>query len=182
MSTDILQFDLPITEVISAVKSTLGQQNTLIVNAPTGAGKSTLLPLTLLDETWLKDKKIVMLEPRRLAAKTIAFRMAEMLGEKVGESIGYRIRFESAVSDKTRLEVVTEGILTRMLQSDNSISDIGLVIFDEFHERSIYADVALALTREAQEVLRSDLIIMIMSATLNIPKLEQLLNAPSVTS
>ncbi|MCL3779027.1 ATP-dependent helicase HrpB [Prolixibacteraceae bacterium JC049] len=182
MNFDPHTFDLPITEVISEVKQHLADTNTLIVNAPPGAGKSTLLPLTLLEEKWLEGQKIIMLEPRRLAARTIAVRMAEMLGEKVGQTVGYRIRFDNCVSAHTRLEVVTEGILTRMLQSDNALEGIGLVIFDEFHERSLFADVALALSREAQQVLRPDLRLMIMSATLNMPQLTQLLDAPAVVS
>lgn len=158
------------------------QSSTLIVNAPPGAGKSTLLPLTLLSEPWLEGRKIIMLEPRRLAAKTIAMRMADMWGDEVGQTIGYRIRFEQRVSSNTRLEVVTEGILTRMLQSDNALEDVALVIFDEFHERSLHADLALALCREAQQVLRPDLRIMVMSATLNMPQLTALLNAPVAVS
>lgn len=152
------------------------------MNAPPGAGKSTLLPLTLLDEPWLAGKKIIMLEPRRLAAKTIAARMAQLWGDEPGQTIGYRIRFENRVSANTRLEVVTEGILTRMLHSDNALEGVGLVIFDEFHERSIHADVALALCREAQQILRPDLRIMVMSATLNMPQLTALLKAPVAVS
>ncbi|MCG8579920.1 MAG: ATP-dependent helicase HrpB [Bacteroidales bacterium] len=182
MSFDPYDIDLPITEVIDNVKAHLSSVNTLIVNAPPGAGKSTLLPLALLDEDWLNGQKIIMLEPRRLAARTIAMRMADLIGEKVGKRIGYRIRFDNCVSENTQLEVVTEGILTRMLQSDNALEGVGLVIFDEFHERSLFADVALALTREAQQVLRDDLRLMIMSATLDMPQLTKLLNAPSVVS
>ncbi len=175
-------FDLPIVEIIDEVKSNLSENNTLIVNAPPGAGKSTLLPLVLLDEPWLKDQKILMLEPRRLAARTIASRMSQMYEDEIGGTIGYRVRFDTRISDKTKIEVVTEGILTRMIQSDNALEGVGLVIFDEFHERSIHADVALALCREAQQVLRPDLKIMIMSATLDMPQLERLLKAPSVVS
>ncbi|AMS26765.1 DEAD/DEAH box helicase [Bacteroidetes bacterium UKL13-3] len=174
--------DLPVTEIIDSVKSHLSQSNTLIISAPPGAGKSTLLPLTLLNEPWLEGKKILMLEPRRLAARTIAMRMADLWGDTVGATIGYRIRFENKVSDKTQIEVVTEGILTRMLHTDNALEGVGLVIFDEFHERSIHADVAMALCREAQQVLRPDLRIMIMSATLNIPQLISKLNAPVAES
>lgn len=123
-----------------------------------------------------------MLEPRRLAARSIAVRMSELLNEDLGQTVGYRIRFESVVSSKTKIEVVTEGILTRMLQSDNALEDVGLVIFDEFHERNLQADLALALCREAQQVLRPDLRIMIMSATLNIPQLKDLLKAPVIES
>ncbi len=181
-SFDPYKTDLPVVEVFDEVKEVLSQENTLIVNAPAGAGKSTLLPLVLMNEEWLNGKKIIMLEPRRLAAKTIAMRMAQLLGEKVGESVGYRIRFDNCVSDKTKIEVVTEGILTRMLQSDNAIENVGLVIFDEFHERSLFADVALALARESQQVLRTDLRIMVMSATLNLPLLSSLLKAKVVQS
>ncbi|WP_346854771.1 ATP-dependent helicase HrpB [uncultured Draconibacterium sp.] len=182
MSFNPYKTDLPIVEVIDEVKNHLSKNNTLVVNASTGAGKSTLLPLALLDEDWLKGQKIIMLEPRRLAARTIAMRLAELLGEKVGERVGYRIRFDNCIGKTTQLEVVTEGILTRMLQTDNALEGVGLVIFDEFHERSLFADVALALSREAQQVLRPDLRLLIMSATLNMPQLTQLLNAPFVVS
>jgi len=176
------QYQLPVTDIIAEVKNHLANNNTLIVNAPPGAGKSTLLPLTLLDENWLAGKKIIMLEPRRLAAKTIATRMAELWGDKVGGTIGYRIRFENRVSAQTKIEVVTEGILTRMLHNDNALENVGLVIFDEFHERSLFADVAMALCREAQQVLRPDLRMMVMSATLNMPQLTVLLNCPVAVS
>lgn len=182
MSFDPFKINLPVTDIVSFVRETLSKQNTLIVNAPPGAGKSTLLPLALIDEQWLNGKKIIMLEPRRLAAKTIALRMSSLLDDEIGKSIGYRIRFENRVSDKTRIEVVTEGILTRMLHQDNALENVGLVIFDEFHERSLNADVAMALCREAQQVLRPDLRIMIMSATLNMPQLTSLLNAPVAIS
>jgi ATP-dependent helicase HrpB len=154
---DYTQFNLPVSDIVSEVRKHLNQHATLIVNAPPGAGKSTLLPLTLLHEEWLKNKKIIMLEPRRLAAKTIAIRMADMLNEEVGKTIGYRIRFEQKTSATTKLEVVTEGILTRLLQQDNALEGVGLVIFDEFHERSLHADLALALCRESQQFLRPDL-------------------------
>lgn len=182
MTFDPFHIDLPVKEIIPEVRHQLGQHNTLIVNAPPGAGKSTLLPLALLNEPWLQGQKIIMLEPRRLAAKTIAQRMAELLGEEAGQTIGYRIRFENRVSAATRIEVVTEGILTRMLHSDNALPGTGLVIFDEFHERSIHADVAMALSREAQHTLRPDLRILVMSATLDMPQLTHLLNAPVTQS
>ena len=182
MSFDPYKIDLPVVEIISEVRHSLQKENTLIVNAPPGAGKSTLLPLALLDEPWLEGKKMLMLEPRRLAARSIATRMSDLLNSPVGQTVGYRIRFENKTSDNTRIEVLTEGILTRMIHSDNALDGIGLVIFDEFHERSIHADVALALCREAQQVLRPDLRIMIMSATLNMPQLTQLLQAPSIES
>jgi len=174
--------NLPVTEIISQVRELLSQQNTLIVNAPPGAGKSTLLPLALLEQDWLQGKKIIMLEPRRLAARTIAARMASLLDEDIGRTVGYRIRFENKVGPKTIIEVVTEGILTRMLHQDNALENVALVIFDEFHERSLHADVAMALCREAQQVLRPDLRIMVMSATLNMPQLTALLKAPVAVS
>ena len=174
--------DLPVKEIIPEVLRHLLKENTLIINAPAGAGKSTLLPLAFLNEPWFEGKKILMLEPRRLAAKAIASRMAYFLGESVGETVGYRIRFENRTSEKTRIEVLTEGILTRMLHSDNELSGVAMVIFDEFHERSIHADVALALCRESQHVLRPDLKLLIMSATLDMPQLTRLLGSKAVTS
>ena len=182
MSFTYNHFNLPVSEVIPEVKEGLNNRNTLIIKAPTGAGKSTLLPIALLEEQWLKGKKIIMLEPRRLAAKTVAMRMADMIGEQVGETVGYRIRFEQKISKKTRLEVVTEGILTRLIHQDNSLEDTGLIIFDEFHERSIHADLAMAFTKEIQGVLRQDLRILVMSATINMPELALRLNAVEVQS
>jgi len=179
---DPFKIDLPVTDIILDVREKLSAQNTLIVTAPPGAGKSTLLPLALLNESWLKGKKIIILEPRRLAARTIATRMALLLEEEVGETIGFRIRFENKISARTKLEVVTEGILTRMLQRDNALENAGLVIFDEFHERNLHADVALALCRDAQQVLRPDLRMLIMSATLNMTELPALLKAPIAES
>jgi len=178
---DYHRFNLPAAEIADTVNGTLNAKDSLIITAPPGAGKSTLLPLTMLS-TLSEGKKIVMLEPRRLAARQIAMRMADMLGEDVGETIGYRIRFETAISAKTRVEVVTEGILTKMLQSDNELSDVGIVIFDEFHERSLFADVALALCRECQQILRPDLKIVIMSATIDSADLSEKLNAPIIES
>ena len=182
MPFDPFQIDLPVKEIIPEVLQNLQKENTLIINAPAGAGKSTLIPLAFLDEPWVQGKKILMLEPRRLAAKAIASRMAYFLGEAVGETVGYRIRFENRTSKRTRIEVLTEGILTRMLQSDNELKDVAMVIFDEFHERSIHADVALALCRESQLVLRPDLKVLVMSATLDMPQLTQLLACKAVTS
>lgn len=174
--------DLPIVESIAAIKKQLANSNTLILNAPPGAGKSTLLPLALMEESWLMDQKIIILEPRRLAAKTIAIRQAELLEEKLGERVGFRIRFETNIGKNTQIEVVTEGILTRMLQNNNALEGIGMVIFDEFHERSLFADVALALCRESQQILRPDLRILIMSATLDMPQLTTLLKTESIIS
>ncbi len=182
MALAINSIDLPIVDIIDEVKNNLKSHNTIIVNAPPGAGKSTVLPLALLDEPWLKNQSIVLLEPRRLAVKTIASRMSQLIGQNVGETIGYKIRFESRTSNQTRLEILTEGILTRMLHADNALEGIGMVIFDEFHERSIHADVALALCREAQQILRPDLRIVVMSATLDMPKLSEILAAPVIKS
>ncbi|RXQ88046.1 ATP-dependent helicase HrpB [Ancylomarina salipaludis] len=182
MTFDPFNIDLPVKEIISETREHLKQKNTLIISAPPGAGKSTLLPLALMEEVWLKGQKILMLEPRRLAAKSIAMRMASLLGEEVGQSIGYRIRFEKRISKATRIEVLTEGILTRMLQSDNALEGVGLVIFDEIHERSLHADLALALCREAQDVLRPDLRIMLMSATINSSELSDRLQAEVIES
>ena len=174
---------LPIIEIIPDLKKGLAEHSTLILQAAPGAGKSTYLPLQLLNEPWLAGKKIILLEPRRLAAKTVASRLAFQLNEEVGETVGYKIRFENKISKSTRLEILTEGILTRMLQEDGALENIGLVIFDEFHERSLHADLALALTREIQTILRPDLRILIMSATIDGEKLSSVLNnAPIITS
>lgn len=172
----------PVLEILSRLKSELSQKPIVILQAPPGAGKSTVLPIQLLDEQWLDGNKIVMLEPRRLAAKAVANRMASLRDEEIGETIGYSVRFESKVSPKTRLHVVTEGILTRMIQSDNSLDGVGMIIFDEFHERSLQADLALALSLQVQQVLRPDLRILIMSATLDSEQLSGKLNAPVITS
>lgn len=182
MTFDYNSIDLPVKDVIPEILQELNQNSTLIVKAPPGAGKSTLLPLALMNESWLEGKKILMLEPRRLATKTIANRMADLLGEQVGESVGYRIRFETRVSAQTKIEVLTEGILTRMIHDDNALENVGLVIFDEFHERSIHADVAMALCREAQQVLRPDLRILVMSATLELPELSKMLDSKIIES
>jgi ATP-dependent helicase HrpB len=175
--------DLPIIKLIPEIKQKLLANNTIVLQAPPGAGKSTILPLHLMDEPWLQGKKILMLEPRRLAARAVAGRMASLLNEEVGKTIGYRIRFENKVSKDTRIEILTEGILTRILQTDNALEGVGLVIFDEFHERSLNADLALALCREAQMVLREDLRILIMSATLDAEKMAAAMgNIPLLTS
>ncbi|MEL7587173.1 MAG: ATP-dependent helicase HrpB [Prolixibacteraceae bacterium] len=180
MTIQFQSIDLPVAAVLNEIQVKLQESGTLVVHAPPGAGKSTLVPLALLQQATVNTRKIILLEPRRLAARGIAERMASLLNESVGETVGYRIRFENRISDKTRIEVLTEGILTRMLQSDNSLEGVGTVIFDEFHERSIHADLALALCREVQQVLRPDLRIVIMSATLNLPQLTRLLQAPVV--
>ena len=174
---------LPITQAIPEVKEKLITHSRLVLQAPPGAGKTTALPLALLDEPWLAGKKILMLEPRRLAVRSSAARMASLLGEKVGQTIGYQVKMDSIQSDKTRILIVTEGILTRKLQADPSLEDVALVIFDEFHERSLHADLSLALTLESQTILREDLKLLIMSATLNTTAISKLLeNAPIVQS
>ncbi|MBR6032344.1 MAG: ATP-dependent helicase HrpB [Bacteroidaceae bacterium] len=172
---------LPIADVADEVSRTLAEQQAVVVTAPPGAGKSTLLPLTLLHDAPVEGK-ILMLEPRRLAARQIAERMAEMLGEPVGKTVGYRIRFETRVSQETRIEVLTEGILTRMLESDPTLDGVGIVIFDEFHERSLHSDLALALTRQAQQILRPDLRLLVMSATIDTTAICEALQAPLIES
>ncbi len=172
----------PVQEILSELKSNLEENTKVILQAPPGAGKSTIVPMHLLDERWLENKKIVMLEPRRLAARSVAMRMASLLDDEVGKKIGYRVRFENKVSNQTRVEVVTEGILTRMIQRDNALDDVGLVIFDEFHERSLQADLALALCLQTQHVLRDDLRILVMSATLDGQALSEKLTAPLISS
>jgi len=175
--------NLPITQVIPEIKERLQNNQQLILQAPPGAGKTTALPLALLDESWLQGKKIIMLEPRRLAVRASASRMAELLGEKVGGRVGYQIKMESVQSKETQILIVTEGILTRKLQHDPSLEDVALIIFDEFHERSIHADLSLALALESQAVLREDLKLLIMSATLNSSAISELLDhAPIVQS
>ncbi|RMH53286.1 MAG: ATP-dependent helicase HrpB [Deinococcus-Thermus bacterium] len=170
---------LPIHAALPAVRAALREESTLVLQAPPGAGKSTVLPLALLEEPWLEGKRVWMLEPRRLAARNIAARMAALLKEAVGETVGYRVRFESRVGPKTRLEVLTEGLLTRRLQQDPLLEDVGLVIFDEFHERSLQTDLGLLLCREVQ-ALREDLRLLVMSATLDAEGLGRFLGAPVV--
>ncbi|MBF7071780.1 ATP-dependent helicase HrpB [Glaciecola sp. MH2013] len=165
---------LPIVDIFDALTEQLTKGD-CIVAAPPGAGKSTALPLHLIQQQVIKGKKIVMLQPRRIAARSIAFFLAQQLNEKVGRRVGYRIRGESAVSAETQLEIVTEGILTRMLQADPELRDVGLVIFDEFHERSIHADFSLALCLEVQQALREDLRLLVMSATLDSEAIQKLM-------
>lgn len=173
---------LPASLIANNVNETLADNQSLVVTAPPGAGKSTLLPLTILAGLNNDGGKILMLEPRRLAARQIAERMAQMLGEEVGKTVGYRIRFENKVSKQTRIEVLTEGILTRMLVDDATLEGVSVVIFDEFHERSINSDLALALTRQAQEIIRPDLKIVIMSATIDASNICAALKAPLIES
>ena len=172
---------LPASLIADDVNNALQTHHSLVITAPPGAGKSTLLPLTILSSLG-EGEKILMLEPRRLAARQIAERMAQILSETVGETVGYRVRFESKVSKRTRIEVLTEGILTRMLVDDATLDGVSIVIFDEFHERSINSDLALALTRQAQEIIRPDLKIVIMSATIDACGICAALKAPLIES
>ncbi len=176
---------LPIDSVLPELRQALAARHEVVLEAPPGAGKTTRVPLALLDEPWLSGQSILMLEPRRLAARAAAERLAAELGEKVGETVGYRIRLDSKVGPKTRIEVVTEGILARRLQDDPALDGVGLVIFDEFHERSLDADLALALTLNGRALLRDEppLKVLVMSATLEGERLSALLgDAPVVRS
>lgn len=170
---------LPALSIADSINQTLKESANLVVTAPPGAGKSTLLPLTILEGMNSKGK-ILMLEPRRLAARQIAERMASLIGEPTGKTVGYRVRFENKVSAETRIEVLTEGILTRMLVNDATLEGIDAIIFDEFHERSIHSDLALALTLQAQHIIRPDLKIIIMSATIDTSFICQKLQAPLI--
>jgi ATP-dependent helicase HrpB len=174
---------LPIEAVLGELRHAISSHRAVVLQAPPGAGKTTLVPLALLDEPWLAGRSILILEPRRLAARAAAARMSQLRNEAVGETVGYRIRFDAKVSKETRIEVLTEGILTRRLQSDPALEGVGLVIFDEFHERHLHADLALALCVDAQRALREDLKILVMSATLDGEAVSRLLeHAPIVTS
>ncbi|RDI95256.1 ATP-dependent helicase HrpB [Meiothermus sp. QL-1] len=171
---------LPIYQVLPAIRAHLARAHTLVLQAPPGAGKSTALPLALLEEAWLEGRQIWMLEPRRLAAKSIAARMSALLGEEVGRTVGYQVRFERREGPSTRILVLTEGLFVRRLQHDPELRGVGLVIFDEFHERSLEADLGLLLCREVQAALREDLRILLMSATLEAEGLARFLRAPVV--
>jgi ATP-dependent helicase HrpB len=172
----------PVLKIVDELRQHLSDGRITIVQAPPGAGKSTVLPIQLMDEKWLGKKKIVMLEPRRLAARSVAMRMASILNSEVGKTVGYRVRFDNKTSTETVIEVVTEGILTRMIQHDSALSNIGMVIFDEFHERSLHADLSLALCLQVQQIIRPDLRIMIMSATLDTEKISARLNNAAVVT
>ncbi len=174
---------LPIDTVLDELARTLANHNAAVLVAPPGAGKTTRVPLALLDAPWLKNKKIIVLEPRRIAARASAERMAHTIGERVGETVGYRVRFGSKVSRATRIEVVTEGIFSRRILDDPELTGVAAVLFDEFHERSLDADLGLALARDAQVGLREDLRILVMSATLDGARVARLLgDAPVIAS
>jgi len=174
---------LPVLEILPALRDALAMRGCAVLEAPPGAGKSTVVPLALLDEPWVAGRKILMLEPRRLAARAVAMRMAATLGERIGETVGYRMRLDTRVGPRTRIEVVTEGVLTRMLQRDASLEGVAAVLFDEFHERSLQADLGLAFCLDAKKTLELDLRLLVMSATLDGAAVAALLDdAPVVTA
>ncbi|MCU7906248.1 MAG: ATP-dependent helicase HrpB [Candidatus Thiodiazotropha sp. (ex Epidulcina cf. delphinae)] len=172
--------ELPVKQVMPALAEALTTSGSAVLSAPPGSGKTTLAPLALLTSAWLGNGNILLLEPRRLAARAAAARMAELLGESLGEKVGYTIRLERKVSRLTRIEVVTEGILTRRLQKDPQLQGVGLVIFDEFHERNLHSDLALALTLDVQQGLREDLRLLVMSATLDCNRISQLMGGAPI--
>ncbi len=181
---------LPIEECVDELRHRLSERDEVVLEAPPGAGKTTRVPLVLIDEPWLAGRKILMLEPRRIAARTAAWRMASLIGETPGQTVGYRMRLESKTGPKTRIEIITEGILTRMLQRDPALEGVGLVIFDEFHERSLDSDLALALCQQGRSLFGDDRVdgsgrlkILVMSATLDTGSISALLDdAPVVSS
>jgi len=185
----LIALNLPIEAVLDELKQQLTQRHEVVLEAPPGAGKTTLVPLALMDEPWLCGKKILMLEPRRIATKSAAHRMADLLGVSIGQEVGYRMRLDTKATKHTKIEVITEGILTRMLQSDPSLDEVGLVIFDEFHERNLDSDLALSLCLKGRSLFRDEtagdqpLKILVMSATLDSSAISQLLDdAPIVRS
>lgn len=174
---------LPIDAILPQLKTALSQHTTALLQAPPGAGKTTRVPLALLDAPWREERKILMLEPRRLAARSAAQFMARQLGETAGQTVGYRTRLDTKISASTQIEVVTEGILTRLIQQDPMLDDYAAVLFDEFHERSLHADLGLVLVRESQQALREDLRVLVMSATLDIAPIARLLgDVPIISS
>ena len=172
----------PITPLLPEIRASLAVHPRLVLEAPPGAGKTTQVPLALLGESWLGEGKVLMLEPRRIAARAAAQFMAKQLGEEVGRTVGYRIRFESKVSAATRIEVVTEGILTRLIQDDPELVGIGAILFDEFHERHLAGDLGAALALDVQATLRPELRLVVMSATLDGERIAQWLDAPRLSS
>jgi ATP-dependent helicase HrpB len=182
MLAGVSEQNFPIDALLPDILASLAAHPRLVLEAPPGAGKTTRVPLALLDQDWLQGRRIVMLEPRRVAARAAAGYMAQQLGEAVGETVGYRIRFDSRVSSRTRVEVVTEGILTRMLQDDPALDGIGALLFDEFHERHLAGDLGLALALDVQASLRPNLRLVLMSATLEGERLAQWLDAPRLSS
>src|SRR6056297_2501732 len=182
-SLPVLRTVIPIDRILPDLLRSLEADSTLLLQAPPGAGKTTRVPVALLDAPWRNGRRILMLEPRRLAARAAARYMAGQLGEKAGDTIGYRTRLDTRISGKTAIEVVTEGILTRLIQSDPALENYAAVIFDEFHERSLQADLGLALVRESRQALRDDLRVIVMSATLATAPIARLLgDVPVLTS
>ncbi|MFK7693979.1 ATP-dependent helicase HrpB [Paenibacillus sp. HJGM_3] len=176
-------FDFPIDQVIDQLKGALEFRMNAVLAAPPGAGKTTRVPLALLQEPWARNKRILLLEPRRIAARSAARFMARQLGEPVGQTVGYRMRYDTRVGPATRIEVITEGVLTRLLQEDPALEDVAIVLFDEFHERSLQADLGLALCLQAQSLFRPELRLLVMSATLDTERIAKLLDdAPVVSS
>ena len=175
-------FGLPVDAILGDLRRALAENANVVLEALPGAGKTTCIPLALVNEPWIEGKKILVLAPRRLAARAAAMRMSYLLNETVGQRVGYRVRMDSRVSAKTRIEVVTEGVLTRMLQSDPSLEKAGLVIFDEFHERSLDADLGLALCLDMQGVLNPDLRFLVMSATIETGPVAAMMNHAPVIS
>jgi ATP-dependent helicase HrpB len=171
---------LPIDAVLADLAAALARSTAAVLVAPPGAGKTTRVPLVLAAEPWAQDKKILVLEPRRLAARAAAERMAKTLGEKVGDTVGYRVRFGTKVTRRTRIEVVTEGVFTGLILDDPSLEGVAAVLFDEFHERSLDADLGLALARDAQQGLREDLRLLVMSATIDGARIATALGDASV--
>ena len=172
----------PIDEVLPELRALLAANTRLVLEAPPGAGKTTQVPPALLDEAWLEDRRILMLEPRRIAARAAAEFMAAARGERVGATVGYRIRHESKVSAATRIEVITEGILTRLLQDDPELPGVGAILFDEFHERHLHGDLGAALALDVQANLRPELRLVIMSATLDGERIARWFEAPRLSS
>ncbi len=170
---------LPIDAALPELTAALRASNTAVLVAPPGAGKTTRVPLVLADEDWAQGKRILVLEPRRIAARAAAERMARTLGQRVGGKIGLRVRFGSNVSRDTAVEIITEGIFTRMILDDPALDGVAAVLFDEFHERSLDADLGLALARDAQQGLREDLKLLVMSATIDGARVAALLGGAS---
>ncbi len=174
--------EFPVDAILPEIRRTLAEHTRLVLEAPPGAGKTTRVPLALLDADWLGGRRILMLEPRRVAARAAAEYVAAARGEAVGATVGYRIRFEAKVSAATRIEIVTEGILTRMLQDDPELAGVGAIVFDEFHERHLHGDLGAALALDVQANLRPDLRLVVMSATLNGARIARWLDAPRLAS
>ena len=177
----MLTTDLPINGYLHEISAALESAH-VTLSASTGSGKTTVVPISLLDAPWLHGRKILMLEPRRPAARMAAHRMSRLLGEKTGETVGYQVRFERKISKNTRIEVLTEGLLLKRLQSDPELAEVGLVIFDEFHERNLVADLSMALCLDVCQSLRDDLRLLAMSASMDTAKLTGLLKAKNITA